>query len=157
MEDEFLNDDGTLSGFRGLRPFSETWVRYIIEYHMPDIPDREKHEIVAMLKPVVDVAAKGYIIRREIPMHLDAYDIIWEKYKMYMKRGKYDPRLLTLQESLRLGFEIQLTRSVDAAQMRMIFEPKQNIFQRFIDGTQRKIGFFKSKPKNENIDDMERR
>ena len=149
MEDEFLNDDGSLSGFRGLRPFSETWVRYIIEYHMPDIGDKEKHEIVSMLKPVVDVAAKGYIQRREIPMHLDAYDIVWDKYFAYMKQGKYDPRLLVLKESLRLGFEIMLTRGVDAAQMRMIFEPKQNIFQRFVNDANRRVGFFKSK-KNED-------
>jgi len=153
MEDEFLRDDGTLAGFQGLRPFSETWVRYIIEYHMPDISEKEKHEIVAMLKPVVDVAAKGNILRREIPMHLDAYDIIWDKYKMYMKKGKYDPRMLTLQESLRLGFEIQLTRSVDAGQMRMLFEPKQSIFQRFVNSSEKRLGFFKHKDKNKEMEE----
>lgn len=153
MEDEFLNDNGSVQGFQGLRPFSETWVRYIIEYHMPDIDPRAKHEIVAMLKPVVDVAAKGYILRREIPMHLDAYDIIWDKYFMYMKKGKYDPRMLVLRESLRQGFELQLTRSVDASQMRMIFEPKQNIFQRFVNASQKRIGFFKHKSKeNEEME-----
>ena len=145
MENEFLDENGTIQGFQGLRPFSETWIRYIIEYNMPDIEPDEKHKIIAMLKPVVDVAAKGFILRREIPMHLDAYDIIWDKYKMYMKRGKYDPRMLTLQESLRLGFELQLTRSVEASQMRMIFEPKQNIFQRFVNASQRRMGFFKHK------------
>jgi len=152
MEDEFLNDNGSLQGFQGLRPFSETWVRYIIEYHMPDIGTKEKNEIVSMLKPVVDVAAKGYILRREIPMHLDAYDIIWDKYKMYLKKGKYDPRMLTLQESLRLGFELQLTRSVDASQMRMIFEPKQNIFQRFVNASQKRVGFFKHKKNDNDMD-----
>lgn len=148
MEDEFLNEDGTLQGFQGLRPFSETWIRYIIEYNMPDISPEEKRGIIGMLKPVVDVAAKGYILRREIPMHLDAYDIIWEKYKMYLKKGKYDPRMLTIQESLRLGFEIQLTRSVDFSQIRAIFEPKQNIFQRFVNDSQRRVGFFKHKKNN---------
>ena len=143
MENSFLDDEQGMNV--GLRPFSEAWIRYIIEYHMPDMPEEEKREIIVMLKPVVDVAAKAYIKRHEIPMHLDAYDIIWDKYFMYMKRGKYDPRLLILRESLREGFELQLTRSVDARQMSMIFEPKQSIFQRLITGGQRKLSFFKGK------------
>jgi len=149
MVDPLLEETGF-----GLRPFSEAWIKYIIEFNMPDISEEEKREIIGMLKPIVDVAAKGYIKRHEIPMHLDAYDIIWDKYFMYMKRGKYDPRLLTLRESIREGFELQLTRSVDARQMSMIFEPKQSIFQRFIDGSQRKLSFFKSK-KEKQVEESE--
>jgi len=142
MEEDFLTDDGTLSGFKGMRPFSETWIRYIMEYQLPDA---DKKEIIRMLRPIMDVAAKGNIRRQDIPMYLDDYDIIWHKYKMYMKKGKYDPELLTLEESLRLGFELQATRSVDMGQMRMIFEPKsiQSVFQRFIDASNKKLGFFK--------------
>jgi len=154
MQEEFLSEDGSVSGFKGMRPFSETWIRYIIEYQIPDLPEDEKNELVNMLRPVLDVAAKGYILRREIPMHLDAYDIIWDKFFCYMKRGKYDPRLLVLRESLRLGFEIQLTRAVEAAQMRMIFEPKQTMFQRFFDATNRKAGLFK-RNKNRNMEEQQ--
>jgi len=153
MPDDFLQQGYDCGMPASQRPFTEEWIKYIVEYHMPDIPETEKQEIVGMLKPIVDVAAKSNILRREIPLHLDGYDIIWDKYFMYMKEGKYDPRLLILKESLREGFELQLCRSVDAVQMRMIFEPKQSIFQSIMSKREKIGGFFKTK-KDDNQEVM---
>ena len=134
------------------RPWHEAWIKYILEFPMPDVKDAKgtKEELVSILEPVMNVSAKSNILRREIPMHLDSYDIIWDKYFAYMKRGKYDPRLLVLHEALREGFELHLNRSIDATQMRMIFEPKQNVFQRLVSGTEQKLSWFKSRKTEEN-------
>ena len=159
---EFLEENGS-SGGVSPRPWHEAWIQYIMDFPMPSVEDEAetKETIVAMLNPIMNVASRSFILRREIPMHLDSYDIIWDKYFMYMKRGKYNSNLLVLRETLREGFELQLNRSVDAAQMRMIFEPKQSIFQKLVTGSgERRVGLFKTKKKNEgNVEnvDMDRR
>lgn len=143
-----LNDeDGFGAGFYAQRQWNEAWIKYVLEFPLPDVRDEGgvKEEIIGMLKPVMDTAAKSNILRREIPMHLDSYDLIWSKYFAYMKKGKYNARLLVLQESLREGFELHLNRGIEATQMRMIFEPKQTISQRFMNGMQKKVGWFKSR------------
>jgi hypothetical protein len=91
----------------------EAWMRYIIEFHVPDISKDEKNLILGMLKPLTDLAPKSNIRRREITMHLISYDLIWDKYFIYMKKGKYDPRLLVLEDVFREAIELQLNRSVD--------------------------------------------
>lgn len=91
----------------------EAWMKYIIEFHVPNLPEDEKNLIIGMLKPLVDLAPKSNIRRREITMHLISYDLIWDKYFIYMKKGKYDPRLLVLEDVFREAIELQLNRSVD--------------------------------------------
>jgi hypothetical protein len=88
----------------------EAWMKYIIEFHLPQ--DLEQL-IVAYLKPLIDLAPKSNIRRREITMHLIAYDLIWDSYFIYMRKGKYDPKLLVVKEILRNAIELQLNRSVD--------------------------------------------
>ena len=66
----------------------EAWMKYIIEFHLPK--DLE-HLIIMYLKPLVDLAPKSNIQRKEITMHLIEYDLIWDSYFIYMRKGKYDP------------------------------------------------------------------
>jgi len=154
MEDEFFDQQQNLGV--GIRNFSETWVQYILEFPMPKIEEERevKETIIHMLTPVMNVSARSNLRRPDIPLHLWAYDIIWQKYFVYKRRGRYDPDLLVLKESLREGFELMLNRSVEMGQMRMIFEPKQSIFQRLVTGRDRKLSFFKhKKEENQNMEE----
>ena len=91
----------------------EAWMRYIIEFHLPHIPFEERQLILNMLQPLINLAPKTNIRRREIVMHLLEFDIIWDKYFVYMRKGKYDPKLLVVQEIFRQAIEFQLNRSVE--------------------------------------------
>jgi len=87
----------------------EAWMKYIIEFHLP----KDLEQIILLyLKPLIDLAPKSNIQRKEITMHLMAYDLIWDSYFLYMKKGKYDPKLLVVKEILREAIELQLNRSV---------------------------------------------
>ena len=90
--------------------FDEAWMKYIIEFHLPQ--DLEQL-IVAYMKPLIDLAPKSNIKRKEILMHLISYDLVWDTYFIYMKKGKYDPKLLVVKEILREAIELQLNRSVE--------------------------------------------
>lgn len=96
--------------FNAPQLMDEAWMKYIIEFHLPK--DLEQL-IVQYIKPLIDLAPKSNIRRREITMHLIAYDLIWDSYFIYMRKGKYDPRLLVVKEILRNAIELQLNRSVD--------------------------------------------
>lgn len=145
----YQNDDGFTTPYYQ-RPIQEAWVKYILEFPMPSIKTDVKYEIIKILEPVMNTASKSNILRREIPIHLDAYDIIWDKYLSYMRKGKYDPAILTLREGLREGFDLQLNRSVEAGQMRLLLQHQQSIIQRFISGAERRLGLFKTKQQHEH-------
>ncbi len=94
--------------------FDEAWMKYIIEFHYSfEMPEQQAHEIISMMKPLIDLGPKSNIRRREITMYLYGFDLVWENYLMYVKKGKYDGNLLTLRELLRNAYELQLNRSVD--------------------------------------------
>jgi len=118
---------------------NEAWLKYLIEYHLSFLPEDEKKDIFLLLKPLVDLGARSNILRREINMYLDEYDIIWDKYLMYMRRGKYDPRLIVQQEAIRTAFELQLNRSVEMRQMELIFTRKFELLRRQIGRTFRRL------------------
>ena len=107
--------------------FDEAWIKYIIEFHLPK--DLEKL-LVLYLKPLVDLAAKSNILRQEIPMHLLEYDIIWDMYRIYERKGRYDSKLMVCQEIIRHALELQLNRSVKGWQGELIFTRKFDIRQR---------------------------
>lgn len=87
----------------------EAWMKYIIEFHLP----KELEQLIILyLKPLIDLAPKSNIMRREVTMHLIQYDLIWDSYFIYMKNGKYDPKLLVVKEILREAIELQLNRSI---------------------------------------------
>lgn len=137
MEDEYGQTYG-----EGVKPFSEAWIKYILQFN---IPKDDKNPIINMLKPIMDAAPKSNIKRSSIVLSLDAYDIIWEKYLTYVKKGKYDPNLITLREALREGYYLSLTRGVDMSQMKLIFINKYDISQRNLSSTARKLQLFRRK------------
>lgn len=88
----------------------EAWMKYIIEFHLP----KDLEQLIIMyLKPLIDLAPKSNIKRKEITMHLISYDLVWDTYFIYMRQGKYDPKLLVIKEILREAIELQLNRSVE--------------------------------------------
>jgi len=155
MPDEFLDNDG--SSYSMLqRNFNEAWVQYILEYPTPAVEgaEKEKKYIVNMLVPVINQAARSNLAKSDVYLALWAYDNIWTSYFIYKRKGKRDADLLMLMRTLREGYSLMLHRSIEMRQMAMILEPKQSVFQRFTDNTQRKIGFFKGKKskKEESMD-----
>lgn len=129
----------------------EAWMKYIIEFHVPDLPDSEKNLIIGMLKPLVDLAPKSNIRRREVTMHLISYDLIWDKYFIYMKKGKYDPRLLVLEDVFREAIELQLNRGVDGWLGRLMHTKLFRIFTSDDKGRVEKgMRFLGHKNKNNN-------
>jgi len=129
----------------------EAWMKYIIEFNLPN---DLKQMLISYLKPLVDLAPKSNIRRKEIPMHLIQYDLIWDRYFIYMKKGKYDPNLLVVQEIIRHAIELQLNRSVDGWLGRLMHTRLFRIFQTSDDKSQmaRKIGWLRgnSKQNKEN-------
>jgi len=134
------------------RTFAESWIQYILEFNMPGVEEEEKikYEIIEMLKPVINTAARSNLKRPDVRLFLWGYDNIWQSFFIYSRKGNYNPRLIQLKKCLREGYALMLYRSVDMGQMRMIFEPKQSMFQKVFNGTEKKLGFFKRR-KNDNI------
>jgi hypothetical protein len=128
----------------------EAWMKYIIEYN---IAPEEKQEIITMLRPLMNLAPKSNIRRREIPMHIIGYELIWDKYFIYVKKGKYDPKLLVLEEALEEAFELQLNRSVEGWLGRLMHTRLFKIYQSSEErgGMAKGIGMFRRK-KNQNND-----
>ena len=88
----------------------EAWIKYIIEFHLP--PDLEQ-VILLYIRPLVNLAPKSKIRRGEIPMYLVGYDLIWDEFFIYMRSGKYDPKLLVIKGIIREALKLQLCRSID--------------------------------------------
>lgn len=129
--------------------FNEAWIKYIIEYHLPHLKEQEVKILVSYMKPLIDLAAKTNILRREIPMHLLQYDIIWDMYRMYEQKGKYDSRLMVCQEIVRHAFELQLNRAVKGWQGELIFTKRFDIRNKLRDSGKSWKGFFKKKGEEE--------
>ena len=87
----------------------EAWMKYIIEFHLP--PDLEQM-ILMYLRPLINLAPKSNIRRGEIPMYLIGYDLVWDEYFIYMRKGKYDPKLLVIKGIIREALKLQLCRSI---------------------------------------------
>jgi hypothetical protein len=133
--------------------YDEAWMKYIIEYTIS--PD-DKQEIIGMMRPLMNLAPKSNIRRKEIPMHLIAYDLIWDKYFIFVKKGKYDPKLLVLEENLREAFELQLNRSVEGWLGRLMHTKLFRIFQTSDEKSSvaRGVGLFRrKKQQNNNMED----
>jgi len=131
----------------------EAWMKYIIEFN---IPEQDKQPIINMLRPLMNLAPKSNIRRREIPMHLIEYDLIWDKYFIFEKKGKYDPRLLVLEETLREAFELQLNRSVEGWLGRLMHTKLFRIYQSSDEQSAMARGihlFRKKKQQNNNMEE----
>lgn len=148
MGDAFLDEYDATVGAQ--RPWSVAWLKDLIEYNIPDIDEKEKREIIGIFKPLLDNAAKTNLTDKQILSMLNQYEIIWGKFFMYMKRGKKDPQLLVLKESLYAGYEQQLNRSKHFGQMRLVME-QHSIIKQISEGfnrTKNRLSFFKNKPEN---------
>lgn len=124
----------------------QAWIKYIIEFHLPK--DLEKI-LLLYLKPLIDLAAKTNLKRREIPIHLLEYDIIWDQYRIYERKGKYDSRLLVCQEIIRHALELQLNRSVDGWQGNLLFTKKFDIEHHMQQQKEGWTRYFKTKKEDE--------
>lgn len=145
MEDEFLNENN--QSMTTMRGFHEQWIPYILNYEMPTVKDanQAKRDLVQMLTPVMNVAARSNLNRTDVRLALWEFDNIWTSFFIYKRRGNKDADLLMLKRSLKAGFNLMLRRSLEMGQMRMIFEPKQSIFQKLVSGSERRLNFFKNK------------
>jgi len=141
------------------RSDSQAWLQYMIEYTAPDLDPKTKEEIIRMLKPLMDSAAKSSLRRREVPMHLLQYDIIWDDYYTYKKRGRYDPTLVVLKDVLREAFTLQLNKSItdDGTDkgnlLTLLLTNKHDVRTRNESPRKRRFSFFK----NQDDYDMEMR
>jgi len=114
---------------------------------MPHIVDSrdEKHKIIQILKPIMNVSARGNLENKDISNLLWQYDNLWTAYIIYHRHGRRDPDLICLKRGLRSAYFNELTRSKQMGQMNMIFQPKQNIFQRIWQGANRKTRWVRTK------------
>ncbi len=137
------------------------WVEYILKTPLPNTEksSETKQRIIAMLKPMMDVANRSNVKRWEIPEYLCGYDIVWNKFFIYERKGRFEPELLVLKSSIREEYCLELSRSIDMGQMAMIFQPQkiQHVFQRFADDTKKKLKFFKSRDPQNPMQNMEER
>lgn len=129
-----------------MRPFSEAWIKYILEFPMPNVvdPHDEKNKIVKILQPIMNVSARGNLDNGDISNLLWQYDNLWMKYIMYHRHGRRNADLICLRSGLRAAYFNELTRSKKMGQMNMIFQPKHNILQKMISGVKNKSSFFRN-------------
>lgn len=100
----------SVQGYPGVSSIEEeAWMKYIIEFHLP--PELEQL-ILMYIRPLVNLSPKTKIKRGEIPMYLVGYDLIWDEYFIYMRKGKYDPDLLVIKTIIREALKLQLCRSI---------------------------------------------
>jgi len=144
-----------MEDFMSSRSFGESWVQYILEFNMPDVADEKKvkYEIIQMLEPVINTAARSNLKRNDIRLFLWGYDNIWQSFFIYSRKGSYNPKLIQLKKCLREGYALMLYRSVEMGQMRMIFEPKQSVFQKVFSSSDKARSFFrrKTEPKEKEV------
>jgi len=136
------------------RSFASSWVQYILEFNLPEVEKEQdiKYNIIQMLKPVINTAARSNLKRPDVRLFLWEYDNIWKSFFIYSRKGTYDPSLINLKKSLRAGYALMLYRSVEMGQMRMIFEPKQSILQRIFSGSDKKLSLFKRKKESQPVE-----
>jgi hypothetical protein len=121
----------------------EAWMKYIIEFHLP--PDLEKM-ILMYIRPLINLSPKSKIKRGEIPMYLVGYDLIWDEYFIYMRKGKYDPELLVVKTIIREALKLQLCRSIGGWLGNLIHTKTFNIkSEGDKNGIQKTTGWFRRK------------
>lgn len=124
----------------------EAWMKYIIEFHLP--PDLEQM-ILMYVRPLINLAPKSNIRRGEIPMYLIGYDLIWDEYFIYMRKGKYDPQLIVIKGIIREALKLQLCRSIGGwlgkLMQTKMFQFSQSNEDR--SNVRKGIGLFRRKPK----------
>jgi len=153
MTDEFMDEEQrSLPSVQ--RPFQEAWIKYVLEFPMPEVNKgdevQEKRMIIKILGPLLCSAPRANLDKIEISNLLWQYDNLWMAHIAYNRKGRRNAELIELRRGLRSAYYTELTRSKEMGQMNMIFQPKQNIFQRLITGRHDKVaGFFKSKKNNE--------
>ena len=147
MTDDFLDDVPSYDTPQQ-RPYQEAWVKYILEFPMPDLDEEReaKDLIIKVLKPILNGASRTNLDPHEISNLLWQYDNLWIGNILYdKKRWRRSHSMIVLRRGLRTGYYQELTRGKNMGQMNMIFQPKQNIFQRLLTQRhERKARFFKS-------------
>lgn len=131
----------------------EAWMKYIIEFHLP--PELERM-ILLYMRPLINLAPKSKIKRGEIPMYLIGYDLIWDEYFIYMRKGKYDPDLIVIKGIIREALKLQLCRSIGGWLGNLIHTKTFNIHQsNDKSNIQKGVGFFKRrKPENQGQEEQ---
>ena len=123
----------------------EAWMKYIIEFHLP--PDLEQMMLL-YTRPLVNLAPKSNIRRGEIPMYLIGYDLVWDEYFIYMRKGKYDPNLIVTKGIIREAFKLQLCRAIGGWLGKLMHTKMFNIVQNSDrSNVQKGVGFFRRKPR----------
>lgn len=129
--------------------FDAAWTKYIMEF---ELPKDLKNLLLNYTLPLVNLAPKSNILRREIPMHLDGYDLIWARYKIFLRKGRFEPELFVIKEIIRHSLELQLTRGVDGWQGNLLFTRKYEIMQNAKEKKQSRVSqFFKRKEKQQEM------
>ena len=117
-----------------------------------ELPKDLKNLLLNYTLPLVNLAPKSNILRREIPMHLDGYDLIWARYKIFLRKGRFEPELFIIKEIIRHSLELQLTRGVDGWQGNLLFTRKYEIMQNMKEKKQSRVSqFFKRKEKQQEM------
>ena len=130
----------------------EAWMKYIIEFHLPaDLTQM----ILMYIRPLINLAPKSNIRRGEIPMYLIGYDLIWDEYFIYMRKGKYDPQLIVIKGIIREAIKLQLCRSIGGWLGKLMhtkfFQFSQSDNKSNI---QKGVGFFRRKGKDDKQEEM---
>lgn len=134
------HDGGQFPFLRDVDPnMDAAWTKYIMEFELPK--DLQNLLLVYTI-PLVNLAAKSNIKEKAIVNHLDEYDLIWQRYKIFLRKGRYEPKLFVISEIIREAFELQLTRGVDGWQGNLLFTRKYEIMQNTKDKKQGRLGKF---------------
>ena len=128
----------------------EAWMKYIIEFHLP--PDLQQM-VLMYIRPLINLAPKSNIKRGEIPMYLIGYDLIWDEYFIYMRKGKYDPQLIVIKGIIREALKLQLCRSI-GGWLGKLMQTKMFEFSQIDNKSniRRGIGLFRRKSKEQDME-----
>jgi hypothetical protein len=75
-------------------------------------------------------------------MYLVGYDLIWDEYFIYMRKGKYDPKLIVIKGIIREALKLQLCRSI-GGWMGKLMNTKIFSISSEQSGGRKAVGFFR--------------
>jgi len=136
-----------LDNSKSITVSDDAWVKFIMKADLPNVENAkaEKKMIVQMLEPLMNSSNRGNLSRVQVVDFLIGYDVLWMKYFAYRRAGKEDPDIILLRNALRESYALELSRSIDFGMMKLLFHSTQNVFQKIMDGTKQKLGYFRSK------------
>jgi hypothetical protein len=163
VDDEFMIDPNSFDDdgqqFVGVPPNAgAAWILELIRIRLDQtsIEDEFKKELLDYMTPYLNLAGFTNISRGQVIEFWMGYQKIWTKYRIFMNPDKFDSKLIFLKDWILEMFMMMLNKSIDATQLKAVFEPRHiyDVKQRRETASE-KVGRFFGKHKKTRLENEE--